>query len=320
MDNEDKSYEDLLQHSVSTFEEKLPEPKIFFFKSNVTFHLAQQKAEDAKKKALFSNIFSKSSLNKTLNLLKGKSDVIYQDLYEYRLEPFWFIEGSRTIEYNKKRIFPIYAENDDINQIHILNHTFDLKSNDERLIPLEAIEYCSKKIDYSFYKDGMGRKIDEESLSIYLTKFSQGLIEYNVNSKKIKSLKDANNQEPSRLNPVIQLHEIETDIKKILLNQNIEGKITNDTLTINKICIFYRPIFAFKYKWISDNSDIIIEVDALTGDVITNGSWFKDKLGKAITAETVQDILVGIGCEAMNKVIPFSGTATQALYNRMQKS
>lgn len=314
---------DSLAHSCSTIEENMPQPKIFIFKSNVTFHFAQQKAEEAKKKALLNNIFYGGEIKKAFNLFKGKNDVVYQDIYEYRLEPFWFIEGAREIEYNKKQEINIQINNNDATHITLLDQQFEINPVSPCLT-LEGTQICLRKVEHSFYKNGMDKEINEEHLSTYLTKFGSALIEIPIQdtkktAKKIKSLKDANNQEPIRLDPTTQLHQIETQMKEYLLNQKVDGKVTSDKLIINKINIYFRPIFAFKYKWLTDNSDVIIEVDALTGDVVTNGNWFKDKINKAITAETAQDILIGIGFDTMNKIIPFSGIAAQAIYKKVKE-
>lgn len=311
--------DEALSHSCSTTEEPMPQPNIFIFKSNVSFHLAQQKAEEAKKKTLLNNIFA-GEFKKALSFIKGKPDIIYQDLYEYRLEPFWLIEGERRIDYIQKLPIQVSMQNRDIKSLELLGQTFDIDFDSGETLILEGNVNCQRKISYSFYKNGMNKDINEEMLSTYLAKFSKAVIEITPkdteNSRKFKALKDENRQDPIRLNPIIQLHQVETQMKDYLINQRVDGKITKDQLIINKINIYFRPIFAFKYKLSTDNSDIIIEVDGLTGDVITNGNWFKDKFDKVISAETAQDILIGIGCETMNKFIPFSGTAIQTIYNK----
>lgn len=297
-----------------------PKIKFFFFKSNISFHLAQRKAEDEKKKPFFglSNAFDGSSLKKALNYIKGSKELIYQDIYEYRLEPFWLIDASREIQYENKTFHTVKLKNQDTKKVTVLN--VDLLANEKNEIALDFHEQCEKKIKHSLYRNGLQNNKKEGELSSYLT-FSKSLFEIPLEdistSKKIKMLKDENGCEPIRINPDIKLRDLQKQMKDYLNSFEVTGNITKDIISYNKINIYFRPVFTFKYKWAVDNSDIFIEVDALTGEVVHSESWFKDKFNTVLSAETAQDILLGVGFEAMNKVVPFSGTATQAIYNKI---
>ncbi|MEY4578924.1 MAG: hypothetical protein RL701_3627 [Pseudomonadota bacterium] len=53
----------------------------------------------------------------------------------------------------------------------------------------------------------------------------------------------------------------------------------------------------------------MIEVDGLTGEVIENGQWFKDKIDKVLTRE----MLVELGAEAAGALLPGAGFAVKVL-------
>lgn len=73
--------------------------------------------------------------------------------------------------------------------------------------------------------------------------------------------------------------------------------------------MYLRPVFAFEFKWTTADKVGVIEVDGLTGEVVENGDWFKDKINKMITRET----LVDLGAEVAGSLIPGGGIAVKLI-------
>lgn len=73
--------------------------------------------------------------------------------------------------------------------------------------------------------------------------------------------------------------------------------------------MYLRPVFAFEFKWSSADKVGVIEVDGLTGEVIENGSWFKDKIKEIITRET----LLELGGEVASSFVPGGGVAVKII-------
>jgi len=76
-----------------------------------------------------------------------------------------------------------------------------------------------------------------------------------------------------------------------------------------------RPVFAFEFRWSSADKVGVIEVDGLTGEVAENGRWFKDKMNKILTRET----LVDLGAEVAGCFVPGGGVAVK-LIGKMTES
>lgn len=80
-----------------------------------------------------------------------------------------------------------------------------------------------------------------------------------------------------------------------------------DIVTIEKIFLYYRPVFAFEFTWTTEDKVGVIEVDGLTGEVIENGQWFKEKL----QAITTREMLFEMGSELASALVPGGGTAVK---------
>lgn len=82
-----------------------------------------------------------------------------------------------------------------------------------------------------------------------------------------------------------------------------------DLITIEKVHLYYRPVFAFEFTWTTEDKSGVIEVDGLTGDVIENGQWFKEKL----QAITTRDMLFEMGSELAGALVLGGAVAVKVI-------
>lgn len=73
--------------------------------------------------------------------------------------------------------------------------------------------------------------------------------------------------------------------------------------------LYYRPVVAFEFAWTTEDKVGVIEVDGLTGEVIENGQWFKEKL----QAITKREMLFEMGSELAGALVPGGGTAVKVI-------
>ena len=99
------------------------------------------------------------------------------------------------------------------------------------------------------------------------------------------------------------------------IRQTLDAEVINahefqeDIVTIEKIYLYYRPVFAFEFAWTTEDKVGVIEVDGLTGEVIENGQWFKEKL----QAITTREMLFEMGSELAGAFVPGGGTAIKVI-------
>jgi hypothetical protein len=82
-------------------------------------------------------------------------------------------------------------------------------------------------------------------------------------------------------------------------------RIVEERVEVEHVNLYYRPVYAFQYRWLTKEKEAIMECDALTGELKTGGKTFQQYLGKVIDAEFLFDV----GVEAVDLLVPGGGLA-----------
>ena len=80
-------------------------------------------------------------------------------------------------------------------------------------------------------------------------------------------------------------------------------------VAIEKAHLYKRPVFAFEFAWTTEDKIGVIEVDGLTGEVIENGKWFKERMETVLTRE----MLFAASAEIAGVVVPGGGFAVKVV-------
>lgn len=274
---------------MSKLEVKPENHKIFVFKKIFEFDSAKQQAE--KKKLNAFGMFAK------FNPLKRPTEetVLLKDQI-LRYEPFWFVESRRSVNYNCIVTYAIPVHNQ-----HAISITIDqqedlsypvMRQQDKAKIDIQVVERCHRTIEYSNYLDGLKREIKKSVFIEYIKKFEHSAVE------KV----DLDNV----LQPLLSLDSLTSLVRSELQNQIINAtNIQDDAEEITSLYLYFRPVYAFEYHWSSADKIGVIEVDGLTGEIIENGSWFKNTFDQAFTREN----LIELSAELASTIVPGTGTA-----------
>jgi hypothetical protein len=83
--------------------------------------------------------------------------------------------------------------------------------------------------------------------------------------------------------------------------------ILEEHVEVTCIDLYYHPVYAFQYRWISKSKEAIVEVDGLTGEVQAGTRVFREYLGKALD----QNFLFDIAADATGMFIPGGSIAVK---------
>jgi hypothetical protein len=82
-------------------------------------------------------------------------------------------------------------------------------------------------------------------------------------------------------------------------------RILEERVDVERVDLYYRPVYAFQYRWLSKEKDAVLEYDGLTGEMNVGGVTFQQYVGKYMDAEFLFDV----GVETVNLFVPGGGLA-----------
>lgn len=264
--------------------------KIFVFDQVYPLSAATEQANHKKLNAF--GLFAK------LNPFKRpKDETVLLTKHELRYEPFWYCVTTREVDYSREINYPVDIGNAYANRVVINQTDYSIsEQGGKRTINLPAIEFSHRRIDYADYVDGLSRELKRATLANYVAKY--------------KVQEHAQLHLPEAIVPQVRLPMLLQKIRQTLAAEVINAhEFQQDLITVERIYLYYRPVFAFEFAWTTEDKVGVIEVDGLTGEVIENGQWFKDKLG----ALTTREMLFEVGSEVAGAFIPGGGLAVKVI-------
>ena len=283
--------------------------------------------EDAKKVYIFEPVYDISAATEQANkkkldafgmmakfniLNKPKDEVVHAARSELRYEPFWFIDSNRKVDYKLLLERKLEVDDEYANSILIDGKTYEIfedskksfVSNDKRYSTLNVQYNCNREIKYKTYIDGLGRNIKSEN---YEKLFKNS----NYKFKEVEDLTNIDNI----INPTFSFSSAIEEMKNSLLREKIiSHEILTDDAIVDKIYLYFRPVYAFEFIWSNENKVGIIEIDGLNGEISEKGVWLKDRVSKVMT----RDMFFDIGGEIANGMVPGSGVVVKMI-DRMTK-
>lgn len=283
--------------------------------------------EDAKKVYIFEPVYDISAATEQANkkkldafgmmakfniLNKPKDEAVHAARSELRYEPFWFIDSNRRVDYKLLLERKLEVDDEYANSILIDGKTYEIfedskksfVSNDKRYSTLNVQYNCNREIKYKTYIDGLGRNIKSEN---YEKLFKNS----NYKFKEVEDLTNIDNI----INPTFSFSSAIEEMKNSLLREKIiSHEILTDDAIVDKIYLYFRPVYAFEFIWSNENKVGIIEIDGLNGEISEKGVWLKERVSKVMT----RDMFFDIGGEIANGMVPGSGVVVKMI-DRMTK-
>ncbi|MFS2016268.1 hypothetical protein ACEN88_06785 [Massilia sp. CT11-108] len=277
---------------------------------SMTEHL--QYIDNAEKVFVFDQVYPLSAANEQANQKKlnafgfwtklnpfkrPRDETVLLSKHVLRYEPFWHVVTTRSVDYSRELIYPVDIGNAYAHKVVINGKEYSIaEQGNKRTISMQAVEYSHRKIKYEDHLDGLSRDPKKGALANYINK-------YKVQEHSVLEL-------PEAVVPQLRLPMLLQKIRQTLAAETIHAhEFQEDLITIEKVHLYYRPVFAFEFAWTTEDKVGVIEVDGLTGEVIENGQWFKETL----QAFTTREMLFELGSELASAVVPGGGTAVRVI-------
>jgi hypothetical protein len=255
----------------------------------------QLSLDEAMEKAWEKKIDSFGTINKLGSFLSRPRDEEFELVYkEHRYEPFWHVIARAKYVYDRNVGYEVVTSGAEVKSVTSLGADFEVTNGH---IHLPVLEHCTQEELDEVLVDGTSGK-NRPDLKKYLA----------LSPKEVK--KDIQSEVPKDailVPPQTRISAIMRDSLAKMIKGIQADKILEETVKVECVDLYYRPVFAFKYLWKGKDKEAIVEVDGLTGDVGTGVRTFNEYLGKILD----QNFLFDLGADAAGMLIPGGSIAVK---------
>jgi hypothetical protein len=268
----------------------IADQQIYLFSDQLTPHYAEVKAWEKKMVAF-------DAMSKVGNFLSHPKDNDFELVYrEHRYQPFWHIRAHSRYEYDRNADYQFEAHGPEVKSITFLTGQFNAVKG---RIEVAVTEHCMQEEESEIYVDGISGRAQPELVN-YLT-FSPGFVS--------GELKDMVDKDSILVPPQMRASAIIRDMLSKLIKGIQADKIKEETINVPSVDLYYRPVYAFQYRWKSKGKEAIVEVDALTGAVKSGNRIFREYLGKVVD----QNFLFDVGADIAGLLLPGGSIAVKVV-------
>ncbi|MBN2489105.1 MAG: hypothetical protein JXA98_08760 [Methanosarcinaceae archaeon] len=221
---------------------------------------------------------------------------------EKQYKPFWHAICSTRFEYKRNNEFTIKIRDPAVQKVIICDEEREIDT--ERNVKLSGIEHCLESNTKEVFMDAYTEK--EVDFSRYLSIATREMAqteELNV---------DDNIVVPVKVKAAYLVRKLLTDMMKPM----DADEVLDETVKIETLDLYFRPIYAFEYTWLPKNKQNVLEFDGITGE-FHSGKVLREKMSEIFNEET----LFEIGTEVAGVIVPGGNIPVKILQaSRKKKS
>jgi hypothetical protein len=262
--------------------------RILLFSDQMTDDEAQKKAWDKKTVAF-------GAINQFTSFLSKPKDDDFELTYrEHRFQPFWHVAAKSHYVYDRNNGYQVPVSGPEVQSITLEKSEYEATQGH---IHISVVEHCVQDAEAGVFVEGVTGKTNPD-LKRYLS-----LSPHEVKGDLEKSVPKNSILVP----PQTRVSAIMRDALAKMIKGIQADVIHEEKVEVACVDLYYHPVFAFKYRWISKNKEAIVEVDGLTGETASGNRTFAEYMGKVLN----RDFLFDVGADAAGILIPGGSIAVK---------
>lgn len=249
------------------------EQGLFFLPAKVTADRAKEKAWEQKLTAF--GTFSKF-------LMRPKGEEIQVSLVELRFQPFWHAASHKRFRYNRRAKYQVPVQAD-VQTVEIAGQTY---TPVQGTFTLQGMDHCLLEERHEIFLDALTGEVRD--LHQYLA---------------FDRITPENATPPAGIALVHPEVPATAAVRRVLgdvLHPPSAEQVLEEEVVVDRLDLYYRPVYAFEYVWEAKGKRATVEVDGLTGEFTATGKAFGGQLKHILNRE----VLFDIGAETINLVVP----------------
>lgn len=272
---------------------ELAEERVFRFAPRVS-------QEEAEGRAWAKRLDAFGALSKVAGLLSKPRDEEFSVVYrEQRLQPFWRCALSTLWAYEREREYRIKVA-PEVRTVELGGEQRGVQGGE---IMVRGLESCREEGAKELLVDGLALS-GRVDLSAYL--------KFDAAETTAEELSQASSEGLVVVPPEHKASAVVRDAIAGAITKFDADRVTEELVRIEAIDLYYRPVFAFRYR--RQDKEAVVEVDGLTGAATVGGATFEAYLGRAFEPR----FLIDFGAEAINMVVPGANLAKMVIVKSLE--
>ena len=266
----------------------LAEEHAYYFVPQISLELARDQIEK-KKTTLVAGMFG------TL-ISRPNSNEIQVVSVENRLEPYWVVTVASRTTYDRQQMYTIPIKGEEVRAVTLLGQKLMINAKSNPSISLNGIEHCVEERRVTRFFDGLSGQTTD------LSRF-QPFPNTEITDLEHFAPTDMLVVPPEMRATAIVRQVLGEVIQPVTKAQIIhEERVDVETIELN-----FRPVYAFEYEWASKGKRVIVEFDALLGDMHSGGKKWSDHIKGILT----RDLFFDVAADAVGMLIPGGSIAVK---------
>ncbi|MDY7039484.1 MAG: hypothetical protein SVX38_01325 [Chloroflexota bacterium] len=263
----------------------LADEKAYFLKPVLSWEQARERAWDKKIQVFSSGLTSIFS--------RPKSEDVEVAYSERRLEPFWHVVCSAHYVYDRTRQYAVPVPYPEVQTVTMYGQDFSIVREDTPQIILTGVEHCRENNQQEAFLDGVSG--EEQSWVEYLKYDRDEITDFEAFSPEGDIV----------VPPKVRASFVVRQLLGGMLKPVQADTLLEERVEVEKIDLYYRPIYAFEYLWKSKDRKAVGEFDGLTGELSAGGTTVRQQISAVLTT----DLLFDVGIDAVDLLVPGGGIA-----------
>ena len=276
------------------------EQKVFLVEPQVTLDVARERAWDQKMAAF-------GSLSRLLH--RPKAGEIKVASIEKRFDPLWHVTAHKRIVFDRGREYRVPVADATMKAVSVAGTDYPAAAGPPRHFIIRGVEHCEDDVRLESLVDGItGAEVEAPEVAA-------------APRVEITDLAAFAPADAIVAPPEVKASTVVQRIVTRLMTPYEADQVFEEGIEIERLHILYHPVYAFEYVWEARGKKAVVELDAVSGKVNTDGRAFQQQMRRIFNRE----VLFDLGAETVNLVVPGGAIALKigkavADHRRQKKS
>jgi hypothetical protein len=266
----------------------LAEEHAYYFVPQISLDIARDRIEKKKTTlvaGMFGNLISRPNPNE-----------IQVVSVENRLEPYWVVTATSRTAYDRQQVYTIPIKGEEVREVTLLGQKLTVSSKGSPTLTLNGIEHCVEEHHLTRFYDGLtGQKADLSRFQSFTKSEIADIGQFAPDGMLVV---------PPQMRATAIVRQVLGEAIQPVKNAQI---IHEERIDVEAIELNFRPVYALEYEWASKGKRVIVEFDALLGDMQSGGKKWSDQIKGILT----RDLFFDVTADAVGMLVPGGSIAVK---------